>query len=195
MLALYYCPGSSSFAAHIALHETGVPFEGRPLKLDGVANRTPAYLALNPQGKVPTLVIDGCALTEVAGILFYLAKRYPEANLLPPGDVETDAQAVSWMSFLASSVHPARRQGLDHARGIFGIAERRLRNGPWALGPAYSIVDIHLFRLFWRFRLSLNPDLAEFPLLAAHHDRMMQRPAVKRTFEIEQAIGYDPVPH
>jgi glutathione S-transferase len=144
---------------------------------------------------VPTLVIDGRPLTEVAGILFYLAKRYPEANLLPPGDIESDAQAVSWMSFLASSVHPARRLGLDHARGIFGIAERRLRNGPWALGPAYSIVDIHLFRLFWRFCLSLNPDLAEFPLLAAHQDRMMQRPAVKRTFEIEQAIGYDPVPH
>ncbi|MBL8837721.1 MAG: glutathione S-transferase N-terminal domain-containing protein, partial [Alphaproteobacteria bacterium] len=88
MLAFYFAPGSSSMAPHIALHEIGVPFEPRPLSFARKENRTPEFLALNPEGKVPTLLIDGRPLTEVAGILFYLAKRYPEANLLPQFDIE-----------------------------------------------------------------------------------------------------------
>jgi glutathione S-transferase len=190
MLTLYFAPGSSSMAPHIALHEVGVPFESRPLSFARRENRTPAYLALNAEGKVPTLLIDGRPLTEVAAILLYVAKRFPEAGLLPEGDIEAEAQAVSWMSFIAATVHPARRQGIDHARSVFGIADRRLGNVEWALGR-YSIADIHLFRLFWRFRNALNPAPDEFPNLEAHYERMMRRPAVQRTCEIEAAIGYE----
>ena len=190
MLTLCFMPGSSSMAPHIALHEIGVPFESRLISRANKENRTPAYLALNPEGKVPTLLIDGRPLTEVAAILFYLAKRFPEADLLPQGDIEAEAQAVSWMSFIASTVHPARRQGIEHARGVFGIVERRLGEREWALGR-YSIADIHLFRLFWRFRNAFQPAPADFPNLSAHYDRMMGRPAVQRTCEIEAAIGYD----
>lgn len=190
MLTLYFAPGSSSMAPHIALHEIGEPFESRPISFVQKETRAPAYLALNPEGKVPTLLIDGRPLTEVAGILFYLAKRFPEAGLLPEGDIEAEAQAVSWMSFLASMVHPARVQGLDRARAAMGIAERRLGKRDWAL-DRYSIADIHLFRLFWRFRPLLMPALQEFPGLSAHYDRMMARPAVQKTLEIETAIGYE----
>ena len=146
--------------------------------------------SINPKGKVPTLVIDGRPLTEVAGILFYLARRYPEPGLLPTDDVEAEAQVVSWMSFIAATVHPARRQGAEHARRIYTIAERRLVGHEWAVGR-YSIADIHLFRLFWRFHGSLDPAPGEFPALTAHYDRMMARPAVKKTIEIEAAIGYE----
>ena len=111
MLTLYFSPGSSAMAAHIALHEVGAAFESRPLSFHKKENRTPEYLAINPEGKVPTLVIDGRPLTEVAGILFYLARRFPEAGLLPMDDIEAEAQVVSWMSFIAATVHPARRQG------------------------------------------------------------------------------------
>jgi glutathione S-transferase len=54
-----------------------------------------------------------------------------------------------------------------------------------------SVADIHLFRLYWRFANSLKPAVGTFPNLAAHHDRMMTRPAVRRTIEIEAAIGYE----
>jgi glutathione S-transferase len=190
MLTLYFAPGSSSMAPHIALHEIGAPFESRPISLAKKENRTPGYLAINPEGHVPTLLIDERPLTEVAAILFYLARRFPEASLLPEGDIEAQAQAVSWMSFIASTVHPARRQGIDHARAVYTIAERRLGNREWALGR-YSIADIHLFRLFWRFRNSLNLAPSEFPNLSAHYDHMMARRAVQRTCEIEAAIGYE----
>ncbi len=177
-------------APHIALHEIGVPFDGRPISLGKKENRTPGYLAINPEGKVPTLLIGGRPLTEVAAILFYLARRFPDANLLPAGDLAAEAEAISWMSFIAATVHPARRQGIDHARAVFGIADRRLGNRAWALGR-YSIADIHLFRLFWRFRNSLKPESDEFPNLSSHYDRMMARSAVQRTCDIEAAIGYE----
>jgi glutathione S-transferase len=176
-------------AVHIALHEIGVAFERRPMSFKGDDLRAPDYLALNPEGKVPTLVIDGRPLTEVAAILYYLAKRFPEAHLLPRDDVEADAQALSWMSFIASTLHPARRRGLDYAREVYGIADRRL-GGDWTIGR-YSIADIHLFRLFWRLANSLKPAPETFPNLAAHYARMMARPAVQRTIEIESAIGYE----
>jgi glutathione S-transferase len=189
MLTLYFSPGSSSMATHIALHEIGAPFESRPISFAKREQRAPEYLALNSEGKVPTLLIDGRPLTEVAATLYYLAKRFPEAGLLPEGDIETEAQAISWMSFIAATIHPARRIGPERSREVFALAEQRLGQREWALAR-YSIADIHLFRLYWRFVNSVKPAPGEFPGLSAHYDRMMARPAVKRTIEIESAIGY-----
>jgi glutathione S-transferase len=189
VLTLYFSPGSSSMAVHIALHEIGAPFESRFISLTGTANRAPDYLALNPEGKVPTLLIDGRPLTEVAAILYYLARRFPEAGLWPDGDIEAEAQAISWMSFIAATIHPARRVGVERSREVFAIAEQRLGQNEWVL-PRYSVADIHLFRLYGRFVGSAHPAPGTFPGLAAHYDRMMARPAVKRTCEIEAAIGY-----
>jgi glutathione S-transferase len=190
MFILYFAPGASSMAVHIALHEIGVSFEGRPMSFKGNDMRAPEYLTVNPEGKVPTLLIDGRPLTEVSAILYYLAKRFPEAGLLPRDDVEADAQALSWMSFIASTLHPARARGLDYAKEVYGVADRRLGSG-WALGGRYSIADIHLFRLYWRLFNSLKPAAGTFPNLDAHYARMMARPAVRRTIEIESAIGYE----
>jgi glutathione S-transferase len=189
MLILYFSPGSSSMAVHIALHEIGVNFEPRLVSLAKREQFAPKYLAINPEGKVPTLMIDGRPLTEVAGILYYLAKRFPEAGLWPEGGLEAEAQAISWMSFIASTIHPARRIGVERWREVFGLAEPRLGPNEWAVGR-YSIADIHLFRLYWRFFNSVNPDRSEFPHLSAHYDRMMARPPVRRTIDIESAIGY-----
>jgi glutathione S-transferase len=189
MLTLYHSPGSSSMAVHIALHEIGAPFESRFISLASKENRTPAYLAINPEGKVPTLLIDGRPLTEVAAILFYLARRFPAANLWPEGDLDAEAQVIAWMSFIAATIHPARRQGVERSTEVFEIAERRWGQGGWVL-PRYSIADIHLFRLYWRFANSAHPAPGTFPRLSAHYDRMMARPAVQRTCEIEAAIGY-----
>src|SRR3954463_6646882 len=133
MLTLYFAHGASSMAVHIALHEIGLPFEARPMSFKNQDMRAPKFLALNPEGKVPTLVIDGRPLTEVAAILFYLAKRYPDAKLLPTADVEAEAHAIAWMSFCAAAVHPSRTKGLEFATQIFGIADRKLGQRDWVL--------------------------------------------------------------
>lgn len=187
MLTLYYAPGSSSFAPHIALHEIGAPFEARRLSIPDKETRTPDYLALNPAGKVPTLLIDGRVLTEVAAILFYLAKRFPEAGLLPADDdIERQAQVISWMSYVASGLHPVWSKGLDLAMPAFEVADQRLGDQQWAV-DTYSIADIHLFRLYWRLAGANDLPAGSLPNLKRHHDQMLQRPAIIRTLEAEAA--------
>jgi glutathione S-transferase len=190
MLALYFSPGSSSMAVHIALHEVGASFESMLVSLAKKDQDRPEFRAINPEGKVPVLLIDGRVLTETAGILFYLARRFPAAGLLPQGDIEAEARVVSWMSFLASTIHPVNRQGLELASRVYGLADQRLGNQDWVVGGRCSIADIHLFRLFWRFSNAFSPESGAFPNIERHYERMLARPAVMKTIEIESAIGY-----
>jgi glutathione S-transferase len=177
-------------AVHIALHETGAPFEARPMSFATKDMQTPEFRAINPNGKVPTLLIDGRVLTEVAGCLFYLARAYPNADLIPFGDPEAEAQVVSWMSFIASAIHPARQAGMERAHEVWQIADTRLGRNDWAVGGGYSIADIHLFRLYWRIRDALKPKAGSLANIEAHYHRVMARPAVRKTIEIEEKIGY-----
>ncbi len=186
MLVLYFSPGSSSLAAHIALHEAGAAFEARPVLVATQETRKPEFLAVNPEGKVPSLLIDGRLLTEVLAILFYIGRKYPQAKLLPE-DIKGEAQALSWMSFVASTVHGARADA-EQARAAFALATHRLGAREWALGD-YSVVDIFLFRLFWRFAARFDFAAAEFPSLEAHRARMLARPAVIKTFAAEAPIA------
>ncbi len=187
MITFYFSPGSSSMATHIALNETGASFEARPLALQK-GTRAPDFLKVNPNGKVPTLVIDGTILTEVAATLFYLGRAFPQAGLMPDGALG-EAEAVSWMSFDASTLHTAVEQGPERVAEVWRIAEQKLGGKQWCVGGKYSIADIHLFRLYWRFRerFGLKPD--QHPAVQALHDRMLQRPAVKKTIEAEAKVA------
>jgi glutathione S-transferase len=186
LLIFYFSPGSSSLAVHIALNEIGVPFEARPVLVAAKETRKPGFLAINPEGKVPSLLIDGRLLTEVLAILFYLGEKYPQAKLLPE-NLEGNAQALSWMSFLASTVHGARADA-EEARAAFDLAAQRLGDKEWALGD-YSVADIFLFRLFWRFTARFKFMAGEFPTLEAHRARMLARPAVIKTLAAETGIA------
>lgn len=194
MPTLYLSPGSSSMATHIALNEIGAPFELSWLSFANKEQRAPPFAALNPEAKVPTLVDGELILTEVAATLYYLARKHPQADLWPAGDLAAEATAISWMSFTASTLHPARGKGGDVARTAFGHAERRLGGRTFAVGAGggrYSIADIHLFRLYWRLRGSMPEAASLFPSLEAHYARMLARPAVAKTIATESAVGYE----
>ena len=186
MLKLYFSPMTSSLATHIALIECNAPHELIPTLMAKKETRAPAYLAINPAGKVPALVTDsGRVLTEVAGTLYYVARKFPAAGLWPEGDLEAEADVISWMSFVASTVHGSRAKGPEHVTEAFTIANARLAGREWAIGR-YSIADIHLFRVYWRFRPEHNAAPGTYPALEAHYERMMARPAVKKALEIEK---------
>ena len=190
MLTLYFAPGASSMAPHIALHRS-VPRSRAQISLARKENRAAAYLALNPEGKVPTLLIDGRPLTEVAAILVYLAKRFPEAGFFPEGDIEAEVQAISWMSFLAATIHPAwaRHQGIDRVRRRSGlrIDEWGMASGRWGASPSSTSICSASIGV----SCNSHPAPGEFPHLSAHYDRMTKRSAVQKTCEIEAAIGYE----
>ena len=186
MITFYFSPGSSSMATHIALYETGASFEARPLALQK-GTRTTDFLKVNPNGKVPTLVVDGTILTEVAATLFYLARAFPQAGLLPAGALG-EAEAVSWMSFNASTLHPAVGQGPERVAETWRIAEQKLSGKQWCVGDKYSIADIHLFRLYWRFKDRFGLKAAEHPSVHSLYERMMARPAVTKTIETEAKV-------
>ena len=97
---------------------------------------------------------------------------------------------MSWMSFIASTLHPARQRGLDHAKEVYGIADQRLGSG-WALGDAIRSPTSICSGSIGGSSNSLKPAPETFPNLDAHYARMMARPAVQRTIEVETAIGYE----
>ena len=189
MLKLYFSPSSSSLATHIALIESGAAHELVPRLITKQETRSPEHLALNPDGKVPVLVTEsGRVLTEVAATLYYIARKYPGAHLWPEGALEDEAEVISWMSFAASTMHGSRARGSEHVVNAFAVANRKLGERQWVIG-SFSIADIHLFRVYWRFRLGIDAAPGTYPALEAHHDRMLARPAVQKALAIEKAYG------
>jgi glutathione S-transferase len=187
MLQLYFSPSTSSLSTHIALIEAGAEHRLVPCLLSKQETRSAEYLAINPDGKVPALVTEnGKLITEVAGTLYYIARRFPAAGLWPEGDLEAEAEVVSWMSWVSSTMHGSWSKGDDHIAKAFEVASKKLGDREWAIGR-YSIADIHLFRVYWRFSQKLGAPKGTFPILEGHHDRMMARPSVQKALAIENA--------
>ena len=108
MYTLYWSPGSSAMAPHGALEESGASYELKLVNTDAGAHRDPAYLKLNPNGKVPTLVVDGgFVMFESAAIAMFIADRHPEAKLAPaPGELAR-GHYYQWMTHLTNSMQSA----------------------------------------------------------------------------------------
>jgi len=104
MLTLYGFPRSRSTRVLWMLEELGADYEYRKVDLGAGEGQHPAYLALNPAGKVPTLVDDGFVLTESVAILTYLGDRFPEAGLLPPAGSHERAKYLQWACFVISEL-------------------------------------------------------------------------------------------
>jgi len=109
MMELYFAPGACSFVPHVGLEAiraaTGEGFEPRLVKLHRNENKTPEYLAMNPNGQVPVLVVDGRPLNQIVAICDYLDRRAPQAGLLPTDDWAR-AQAMSQLAWMNNTVHP-----------------------------------------------------------------------------------------
>ena len=203
---LYYHPRACSLAPHIVLEELGVPYERQLVDLRTKQNRDSEYLALNPTGAIPALVIDGEILTETQAILTYLGDLNPELNLLPrPGDL-LRYRAHEWMNFLSSSVHVyvrslfraaayagddeavqegVRKQGVINLAKATAIVEQRLEGRSFTLGDHFSVADTYLFVLYlWTTdeRIPSVPDRPNWDRVA---ERVWQRPTVRKVIEIE----------
>jgi glutathione S-transferase len=202
-IKLYYAPGACSFASHIGLEETGLPYEAQKLDLAAGDQRKPEYLALNPRGRVPTLVVDGHVLTENTGILTYLGGGYPKAGIWPKQTWD-QAKAISTMAWLSNTVHTtyghlvrASRYADDtaaqeaikaKARVMFGDYLKEidglLKGHKWAIGHQFTVVDGYLL-VFYRWGNRNNFPVKSLENYSALAQRVMARPAVKKVMADE----------
>lgn len=209
---LFYSAGACSLAPHIALEEIGAAFEPVAVTIAGGAHQQPAFLAINPRGRLPALeygASDGQrrVLTESTAILMLLGERHPDSGLLPQ-DPEARIRVLELLCWLSTTMHqtgvrtvfrperfttatdPVQHEAI-RAAGRATIApgyadiEARLAGGRWPVGDGLTLVDPMLvvhFRWGGRCGYAMR---REFPNYAAHVDRLMQRPAFARAVSRE----------
>lgn len=207
-ITLYYFPRACSLAVHVALEEAGFDYRRQLVDLRTKMNKRHEYLALNPVGAVPALLIGDQLLTETQAILTYIGDIAPKGPLLPPSGHWDRYRAHQWMNFLSSSVHAyirsifrpsayapiedseaqaaVRRQGHANLAAAVATIEARLTGSPFALGADFSVVDGYLFLMYlWSCddRIDTVPRRPKWAALA---ERVWRRPAVKAVVSVEQ---------
>jgi glutathione S-transferase len=204
MIKLYYSPGSCSLAPHIVLEELGIAYDSMLISLKDGDHKKADFLKINPRARVPALVVDGKILTENPAILTYLGGGYADRGLWPK-ETWKQAEALSLMSWLASSLHitfagvfrPERYADDEAAKEnirvncratvlkYFAEIEKMLTGKTFAMGGQYTVCDPYLL-VFYRWGYRIGVDMkTEFPIWTKHALRVASRPTVKRVFEDE----------
>jgi len=204
-MRLFHAPGTCSLGIRILLEEAGAPYDLSVLDLSKGAQRDPAYLAVNPKGKVPALQRDdGSLLTEFPAIALWIARQYPDAGLWP-SDREGEVRTLELLENLVGTVHmrgftlalmpmkfvpgpeaqqALREHGLAVAREGLARTAEALGEQPFLNGTRPGAADAVLFYLLlWAQRL-------EIPLagtLTAFRERMMARDTVRRALDMPAA--------
>jgi len=201
---LYGDLGSGAFSAEAALAEAGAPYRFELVSLDKNEQKQPAFLAINPSGKMPALRLpEGEIITESAAILLTLDDHFPQARLLPPQASNDRAKAYRWLAFMAGEIYPIveivdyperfvaveaealRAKARERIRERILIIERMIE-GPFLLAHGFSILDIYA-AMFTRWSLEPDWKLANLPKLMELADAVSQRPAIapvwRRHFE------------
>ena len=204
---LFFAPATCARVALTALEEVGEPFEVRTVIFMRGDNRSPEFLAVNPKGKVPALIIDDLCLSENVATLDYLANRFPDAALLPAADSPAArAERLADLAFCAATLHPIVTRirispmiaGPQAARAVyegackamdpnFALIEARLAKRTWWYGETWSIMDAYLNWVFARVD-GARYDTARFPAFSAHHAAHTARPATQRMLAREAMI-------
>lgn len=207
MYTLYYSPGTASMVVHLALLEIGAPYELVEVEVPFDPQKNPAYLALNPRGQVPTLVVEAQPYFESSALLTLLAERHPEAGLAPAASTPQRAEYYQWIALLATSlgapyrqwfypgdlgardgqplpdfVRDAVRQKIE--RGWAIVDAHLAARGPYMLGAEFSAVDL-LALMYMRWSRNMPRPATAWPALRRYADMLRARPSWKKLCEIE----------
>jgi len=203
MLLLYYYPGNANLAPHILLEEIGAEY--RLVLVDRGQNqhKSPEYLKLNPNGRIPVLVDGGLVLYEAAAICLHLADRHAAAQLAPALGSDERSEFYKWLIYLTNTLqaelllyfYPERlTDDADAAAQVKAHAERRVGDmldlieatlaagpGPFLLGAQYRAVDAYLLMLC-RWTRGMRHPARDRPYLGRFLGTVMARPATQRAF-------------
>ena len=201
MMKLYSKPGACSTADHIALNWAGLPYEAMILAASQM--KEPDFLALNPAGSVPVLVDGDFVLTQNAAIMGYIADSAPAAGLTGDGSKQQRADAMRWLAYVNSDLHPAfkpifaplaydpdpaqtdiiKATARGRVQSILKLAEARLAGRDWLAGFR-SVADPYLY-ITLRWARAILIDMAEFPNLSAFMRRMEADSGVQQALAAE----------
>lgn len=208
-LTLYYAPDTCARVTMIALDEAALPYDPKLISFVRGDHRSDWFRALNPRGRVPTLVVDGAPLTENLAILQWLADACPQAGLLPEANGAFEAaRSLADLAWCAAGLHPiVTRMRLPHffcdrpeaaanVRALaeaaitaeFLLIEARLAAGPWWYGERWSIIDAYINWIWFRVT-GCGLDASAFPRLQDHERRLSGRPSVRRVLDIHAAAS------
>lgn len=200
-LKLYHATPSRSSVAMWMLEEVGEPYEVELLSLKDGDQRKPAYLAINPMGKVPTLDDSGTIVSEVSAICCYLADAYPQAGLAPPVGDKMRGPYLKWLFYAPSCIEPAMIDKAlnrppaprtmagwaDYDTVIATLREATANASPYLLGERFSAADVVIgSSLRWGMQFKLLPELPEF---IAYTQRLAARPALQRQIAKDEAYA------
>jgi glutathione S-transferase len=197
-MKLYYMPGACSLSPHIALREAGLDFELVKVGRDKRTADGEDYLAINPYGYVPALVLDsGDVLLEGPAIVQWVADQAPERGLAPAAGSMDRYRLQSALTLVNSEIHKpigslfnpalsedAKAATLQRVDGRLKTLSAQLGDRPWLVGDAYSVADAYLFVVLAWLRI-FKVDLGQWPVLAAHSARVASRPAVQDALKAE----------
>jgi glutathione S-transferase len=197
VVTLFHSPQTRSSGSLTLLEELGAPYNLHLLNMKAGENRQPAYLAINPMGKVPALLHNGALITEQVAIFLYLADLFPEAGLAPAIGDPLRGPYLRWMAFYAACYEPALiDRALKREAGVqamstygdwdtmFGAVVDQLSKGPYLLGDKISAADVLWgSALDWGTRFGIVP--ADEPTIAAYVKRVITRPAFARVAEAD----------
>lgn len=209
MYTLYYGRGTASLAIHAALKEIGAPYELVEIDIEAGQQRSPEYLRINPQGKVPALLIDGKPFTESAALMMMLAERHPQANLAPPAGSLARAEWYELMVTMANSLgnnfrlwfYPsdvasikedgALRSAIQQRiEAVWAMLDARLAaNGPYLLGESFSGADLML-TMYMRWSRNMPRPATAWQALQKYADMMRARPSWRHITEVEALTGW-----
>ena len=193
-VTFYYNPRSRAQMVHFMLEELGAPYRIMPIDFEKGENRAPEFLAINPMGKLPTIIHRGVTVTEAGAIIAYLADAFPDAGLAPALDDPARGTWLRWLFFGAGVFEPAlihtmmkqpemprAAAGFGSYEDALGALDAMLQPGPWILGDRYSAADVYVgAELAWAASYGA-PGIADSPRLAGYIDRIKARPAYQRT--------------
>ena len=159
---LYGDRRAGSAIVECLLAAAGVTPELRAVPLAGDAQLRPDYLAVNPMGRLPALILpDGTLVTESLACALVVAARHPGAGLMPPLDTPEGAWALRWMTVLAAELYPAvtrwdyparfaddpsgvAERAMADTRRIWRLVDGVLSPAPFALGGRLSALDVQV---------------------------------------------------
>jgi glutathione S-transferase len=199
-IVFYHAPNSRSSIALTLLEELGAPYELKALDIKAGEQRQPAYLAVNPMGKVPAIVHGDALITEQVAVFLYLADLFPEAGLAPPLSDPMRGPYLRWMVFYAACFEPAigdralKREPGPQSMMAYGdfdtvidTVTAQLAPGPYMLGERFTAADIIWGSgLAWTTKFGLIP---ERPSITAYIERVGKRPSFARATAIDATLA------